>query len=298
MAGHTSSQQEKSMRVLVTGAKGMLGSDLCPVFGQEYDVVATDIEEMDVRHPQNVLKAARAIQPQLVIHLAAATEVDECERYPDLAYHTNAIGTRNVALACQQVGAEMVYVSTISVFDGTKCTPYTEFDSPNPQSIYSLSKYQGELMVHQLLSRFYIVRAGWMYGGFGEDKKFVSKIISLAKARSVLAVVDDKFGSPTYTLDLSRGLLNLVQSGLYGTYHMVGNGSACSRLEYARAILEAAGISCCRLEGVSSARFPLPAPRPRMEGALNYHLELLGMNDIRPWREALNEYVRALVSES
>ena len=286
------------MKILVTGAKGMLGSDLCPVFGQLHEVIATDIEEMDVRDPRIVLNTVRAIQPQMIVHLAAATEVDECERDPDLAYHTNAVGTRNVALACQQVDAEMVYISTLSVFDGTKCTPYTEFDSPNPQSIYSHSKYEGELIVHRLLNRFYIVRAGWMYGGFGEDKKFVAKIISLAKARPVLTVVDDKFGSPTYTLDISRGLLKLVRTGLYGTYHMVGTGSPCSRLGYAEAILKAAGIASCRLEGVSSARFPLPAHRPRMEGALNYHLTLMGMNDIRPWRDALQEYVQSLVRAS
>ena len=286
------------MRVLVTGAKGMLGSELCPIFGQQYEVVATDIEEMDVRDPQTVLKTVRAIQPQLVVHLAAATDVDECERDPDLAYLTNAIGTRNVALACQQVGAEMVYLSTISVFDGTKCTPYIEFDAPNPQSIYSRSKHEGELIVQRLLNRFYIVRAGWMYGGFGKDKKFVGKIISLAKVRPVVTVVDDKFGSPTYTLDISRGLLELVQTGLCGTYHMVGTGSPCSRLEYAGAILEAAGITTCHLEAVSSARFPLPAHRPRMEGARNYHLELMGMNHMRPWRAALQEYVGALLRES
>lgn len=279
------------MKVLVTGAQGMLGSDLCPLFSQEHSVVETDIEEMDVRDPAQVLRWSAEVAPDLIVHLAAATDVDECERNPDLAYATNAIGTRNVALACQQVGAALVYISTISVFDGTKCEPYTEFDVPNPQSHYSRAKFAGEQAVQSLLSRYYIVRAGWMFGGHTQDKKFVAKIIALAQSRPSLNIVDDKFGSPTYTVDLARGLLDLIETDLYGVYHMVGTGGYCSRLEYARAILEYANVQSCQLHPVKSAAFPLPAPRPRMEAGVNYHLELMGKNQIRPWREALHEYV-------
>lgn len=282
------------MKVLVTGAAGMLGSDLCPIFSEEHSVIATDIDQMDVRDPEQVLGWSAEVQPDVIVHLAAVTDVDECERNPDIAYATNAIGTRNVALACQQVGAIMVYISTISVFDGTKCEPYTEFDVPHPQSHYSRAKYAGEQLVQNLLSRYYIVRAGWMFGGLAEDKKFVAKIISLAQDRPSLSIVNDKFGSPTYTVDLARGLLNLVKTGLYGLYHMVGTGDYCSRLEYAQAILKYAGIQSCQLQPVSSAAFPLSAPRPRMEAALNYHLELIGKNWVRPWRAALREYVQQL----
>jgi dTDP-4-dehydrorhamnose reductase len=136
-----------------------------------------------------------------------------------------------------------------------------------------------------------------MFGGRAQDKKFVAKILALARERPALKVVDDKFGSPTYTVDLSAGLLDLIETGLYGIYHMVGTGRHCSRLEFAQAILEAGGLTSCRLEAVNSASFPLPAPRPRMEAARNYHLELRGMNTIRPWRDALAEYVRELVEE-
>jgi dTDP-4-dehydrorhamnose reductase len=282
------------VKILVTGAAGMLGSDLCPIFAEEHSVVATDIKEMDVRDPEQVLRQSADVKPDLIIHLAAATDVDECERNPDLAYATNAIGTRNLALACQQVGATLVYISTISVFDGTKCEPYTEFDTPNPQSHYSRAKFAGEQIVQSLLSRYYIVRAGWMFGGHTEDKKFVAKIIRLAQQKSSLTIVNDKFGSPTYTADLARGLLRLIQTGLYGTYHMVGTGGYCSRLEYAQAILELAGVRSCKLQPGGSAAFPLSAPRPRMEAALNYHLELMGMNWVKPWRVALQEYVHQL----
>jgi dTDP-4-dehydrorhamnose reductase len=282
------------VKILVTGAAGMLGSDLCPLFAQEHDVVATDIEEMDVRDADQVMRWSTKVKPDLIVHLAAATNVDECERNPDLAYATNAIGTRNVALACQQTGAILIYISTISVFDGTKCEPYSEFDIPNPQSHYSRAKYAGEQIVHSLLNRYYVVRAGWMFGGRTKDKKFVAKILSLAQERSILTVVDDKFGSPTYTADLSRGLLKLIRTGLFGTYHMVNTGGYCSRFECAQAILDYGGVRSCQLQPVNSAAFPLPAPRPRMEAAHNYQLELMGKHWMRPWREALEEYVRQL----
>ena len=282
------------MRILVTGAAGMLGSDLCPVFFQEHEVTETDIDQMDVRDPAQVLRWSTEIKPDLIVHLAAATDVDECERNPDLAYSTNAIGTRNVALACQQAGAILVYISTLSVFDGAKCEPYTEFDTPNPQSHYSRAKFAGERLVRNLLSKYYIVRAGWMFGGYTKDKKFVAKIISLAKQKPSLNIVNDKFGSPTYTADLVRGLLKLIETGLYGTYHMVGVGGYCSRLELAQAILDYAKVRSCQLQPVSSAAFPLAAPRPRMEAGINYHLELMGKDWVRPWREALKEYVQRL----
>ncbi len=282
------------MKVLVTGAAGMLGSDLCPIFSEEHQLVTTDIQQMDVRDPNAVLLRARDVQPDFVVHLAAATDVDECERNPDLAYATNAIGTRNVALACQQVGATLVYISTISVFDGTKPEPYTEFDAPGPLSHYARAKYEGEQIIRSLLNKYYIARAGWMFGGRTEDKKFVAKIVSLARERPTLSIVNDKFGSPTYTADLAHSLLNLIKTGLYGTYHIVGTGGYCSRVEFAQAILEYAKISSCQIQSVSSAAFPLAAPRPRMEAARNYHLDLLGTNWMRSWRQALQEYVKQL----
>jgi dTDP-4-dehydrorhamnose reductase len=282
------------MRILVTGAKGMLGSDLCPVLAERHEVLATDIEEMDVRNYGLVLHRVWDYLPDVVMHLAALTNVDYCEQRPDEAFQTNAIGTHNVALACREVGATMVYISTISVFDGTKQTPYTEFDRPNPQSFYSRAKYEGERIVRSLLPKHYIVRAGWMFGGGPEDKKFVAKIVDLACSRPELKVVDDKFGSPTYTLDLSQGLARLLDTGLFGLYHMVNANGCISRYELARKILEYAGITGCRVTPVSSAEFPLPAPRPRMEAARNYHLELRGMDWMRDWQVALRSYLGRL----
>lgn len=280
------------MKVLVTGAKGMLGTDLCQALHQqEYPVYATDIQEMDVREPVQVQRTFADFAPDLVLHLAALTDVDGCEQEPDEAFRTNTVGTQNIALACQRVDVPMVYISTISVFDGNKCEPYTEFDTPNPQSWYSHAKFEGERIVEHLLQRYYIVRAGWMFGGGHEDKKFVAKIIELARNHSELKIVNDKFGSPTYTRDLSRAIIRLSQTGWFGVYHSVNTGAPCSRHEFAQKILEYAGITTCRLIPVSSAKFPLPAPRPRMEAARNLHAELLGLELMRPWSAALREYI-------
>ncbi|HSN74924.1 MAG TPA: dTDP-4-dehydrorhamnose reductase [Anaerolineae bacterium] len=284
------------MRLLVTGAKGMLGTDLCRTLATAgHEFLPTDIQEMDVRDRDLVQRTIADFRPDWVLHLAALTDVDGCEREPDEAFRTNTVGTQNVALACQAAGAGMLYVSTISVFDGSKCEPYMDFDTPNPQSWYSRSKYQGELIVEKLLERYYIVRAGWMFGGGPEDKKFVAKIMELAGQRPMLTIVDDKFGSPTYTRDFAAGILQLLPTALYGAYHMVNTGGYCSRFEFARAILDYAGITTCQIKPVNSAQFPLPAPRPRMEAARNLNLELRGLNWMRPWREALQEYVQQVL---
>ena len=283
-------------KVLVTGANGMLGSDLCEIFKEKgHQVIGTDLENLDVCDFKTVQDTMIQIEPDFVIHLAGMTDVDDCEKEPEKSFHINTIGTQHVTLACQKTRALLVYLSTLSVFDGTKCEPYTEFDTPNPQSWYSRSKYRGELVVEKLLKQYYIVRAGWMFGGGLEDKKFVVKIMDLALKNGSIDVVDDKYGSPTYTRDISSGIERLINTGLYGTYHMVNTGGYCSRFEYAQAILKNAGITTCAVHPVSSASFPLPAPRPRIEAARNYSLELHGWNWMPAWRNALEGYIKTVL---
>jgi dTDP-4-dehydrorhamnose reductase len=281
------------VKALVSGAKGMMGTDLCRELREQgHTVLVTDIQEMDVRDPNGVRRTFNEFQPEMVFHLAALTDVDGCEREPDAAYHTNTIGTQIMALACQIAQVPLIYISTHSVFDGNKCEPYIEFDNPNPQSWYSRSKYEGEKIVQSLLNRYYILRAGWMFGGGPEDKKFVAKIIERAKSMPEMKVVDDKFGSPTYTRDISRAAIRICQTGYYGLYHSVNTGGPISRLEFAQKILEYAEVISCQLTPVNSAQFPLPAPRPRMEAGRNLHAELMGLKDwMRPWEEALHEYI-------
>jgi dTDP-4-dehydrorhamnose reductase len=285
------------LKLLVTGAGGMLGLDLCRHLAEAgHTVLAGTRAVVDVRDWARVQCVFAEFRPDQVYHLAALTDVDRCEREPEAALHTNVLGTQHVALACQAAGVPLVYVSTIAVFDGHKPEAYTEFDAPNPQSWYARSKHQGEAAVHELAHKHYIVRAGWMFGGGSEDKKFVARILHLAQTQRTLKVVDDKFGSPTYTRDLARALSTLSDTGLFGLYHLVNTGAPASRFEIAQHILREAGITDCELMPVSSAEFPLPAPRPRMEAGRNLRAELLGLDWMRPWPAALAEYVRELTA--
>ena len=287
------------MRILVTGSAGMLGSALCPELEKKkHFVFDTDItlegsKYLDVRDYQQVRKKVEETKPDIVMHLAAETDVDKCELEPDHAFLTNTIGTQNVALVCQKQKIEMVYISTIGVFYGDKIEPYTEFDEPNPINIYGKSKLEGEKIVQNLLHRYYIVRAGWMIGGGPKrDKKFVGKIIKLTNETNCLKAVNDKIGSPTYTFDFSRCLADLIQTGFYGLYHCTNKGY-CTRYDVAKKIIELLGKPNIKVEPVSSAYFPLPAQRARSEMSRNYKLELLGLDKTRTWEEALSDYISA-----
>jgi dTDP-4-dehydrorhamnose reductase len=280
--------------MLVTGAGGMVGSYVPAVF-QDYDVILTDRVEgstyLDVRDPLAVKEAVADAKPDFLLHLAAATDVDRCEQEPDWAYHTNAIGTQNVALACQAFDLPMAYVSTAGVFWGDKPEPYIEFDVPRPANVYGLSKLAGEQIVSSLLRRYYIVRAGWMIGGGKKDKKFVGTIARLmVEGRNPLKIVNDKLGTPTYAKDLLGGIDTLLKTGYYGLYHLVNKG-CCSRYDVALVIRDVLQRPDIEILPVSSAYFPLPAPRARSEVMRNLKLELLGLDHMRPWQEALREYI-------
>lgn len=287
------------MKILITGAAGMLGSTLCPILrAKGHELFSTDIcisdmnvEYLDVRDYQQVKEVIGRTKPEMVMHLAAETDVDKCEIDPYQAYLSNTIGTQNVALTCQKSGLRMVYISTIGVFYGNKVEPYTEFDEPNPINIYGKSKLGGENAVRNLLCEYYIIRAGWMMGGGpNKDKKFVGKIIRQLDQTKQLKAVIDKVGSLTYTLDFSRCLTELIETERYGLYHCTNKGVA-SRFEIAKKIADYLGKSDITIDEVTSAYFPLPAPRARSEASRNYMLDLLGMNRMRYWDEALKEYV-------
>jgi dTDP-4-dehydrorhamnose reductase len=277
-------------RVYITGAKGMLGKAAVPVFAERYEVFPGDLHETDVRDAVAIGEEIERAKPRFVLHLAAMTDVDGCETNPEEARRINALGTRNVALACRSCDAVMVYVSTGMVYDGRKDSPYIEFDPISPVNAYARSKHEGEIAIRDVLDRFYIFSTCWLFGGGRDDKKFVAKIVERARTSRELRAVDDKFGSPTSTADLARGIFGFIESGLYGRYHCANTGCA-SRLEMAREIVAAAGIGNCSVVGVSSDEFPAPAPRPRMEALRNYSFDLLGLAPMRGWKEALGEYV-------
>lgn len=277
----------------------MLGSALCPTFAKRgYTVIATDLfpsnegsKHLDVRNFDHVKEMVEKVKPNMVMHLAAETDVDRCEVEPDHAFLTNTIGTQNVALVCQKRNIELVYISTLGVFYGDKPEPYTEFDEPNPINVYGRSKLEGEKIVQTLLKQFYTVRAGWMVGGGPKkDKKFIGKIIRQINETRTLKAVNDKFGSPTYTYDFSRCVADLIETGFYGLYHCTNKGVG-SRFDVAKKIVEFMGRTDVAVEPVSSAYFPLPAARARSEMSRNYKLELLRIDSTRHWEEALKEYI-------
>jgi dTDP-4-dehydrorhamnose reductase len=281
--------------MLVTGAGGMVGSYVPEVF-TDYELVLTNTVEgyihMDVRQPADVMRMVADLKPDVILHLAAATDVDQCEREPDEAFHTNAIGTQNIALACQEFDVPLVYVSTAGVFWGDKPEPYNEFDVPKPANVYGQSKLAGEQIVSSLLRRYYIVRAGWMVGGGEKDKKFVGQISRLMmQGTNPLRIVDDKIGSPTYAKDLLRGIYALLETKHYGLYHLVNQGQ-CSRYDVGLLIRDVLQRPDIEILPVSSAYFPLPAPRARSEAMRNLKLELLDLHHTRPWQDALREYIQ------
>lgn len=251
----------------------------------------TDIDELDVRDWDAVRDRIVRGGYSLVIHLAAETDVDRCEVEPDHAYRTNAWGTHNVALACQQADVPLVYTSTAGVFGGDgSLGPFTEYDQPAPANVYGASKLAGESIVRSLLTRSYIVRPGWMMGGGPKDKKFVAKIVAQVQRGRDIEAVDDKVGSPTFGRDLTLQIRDLVKSGHFGLYHATNQGT-CSRYDVARRIVSSMGVSV-NVTAVSSARFPLPAPRAASEAMRNFNLQLLGIDRMPPWEQALDAYLR------
>ena len=292
------------MKVLITGSGGMLGSAVYPAFVRAgYDVTATDLRPrpvgslemgvLDVRDFGAVGAMVDALRPDLVLHLAAETDLEVCERDPDHAFLTNTIGTEFVALACRRRDIPLVYISTAGVFDGNKDGAYTEFDAANPINVYGRSKHEGELVVKQLAPRHFIVRAGWMIGGGERDHKFVRKVTDQLRAGArTIHAVSDKLGTPTYTEDFARNLLALVNTEFYGRYHMACLGEG-SRLDVARLIVAHAGRDDVEVVAVASSFFAeeYSAPRPRSEIMRNYMLELHGLNLMRPWDVALREYL-------
>jgi len=289
-----------TLKALVTGANGMLADALCPLLEEKgykvypSDIVSDDgISELDIRKIEQVEAVIEKCKPDIVFHLAAETNVDKCELNPEHAYQTNAKGTENIAVACKGHDIPLAHISTGAIFDGEKEGGYTEDDKPNPISVYGRSKLEGENAVRSLLTKYYIVRAGWMIGGYTKDKKFVWKIIQLLKTKSEIPVVTDKTGSPTFTKDFAKGMLAIVSEGKYGIYHCVNKG-ACTRFEIAKKIAEYIDKRDVIIKPVTSECFPLPAPRGRSEVLINQRLAGMGMDNMRPWQEALKEYIEQI----
>ena len=277
------------------GANGQLGSDLCKEI-ETSELVALTHSEIEVTHMDSVWQAFKKYRPEAVINTAAFVRVDECESKIDECFLVNAAGARNVAVATQELNAKLVYISTDYVFGGEteeRTIPYTEFDFPAPLNTLGRSKVAGESFVQHLCSRYFIVRTSGLFGIAGSSGKggnFVETMLRFAKEKEELRVVNDQVFSPTYTEDLARKIAQLIDTEYYGTFHITNNG-ACSWYEFTKEILSSAGLKT-PVVPITSEEYPQKAKRPSFSVLDNYHLRLMGMDDMRHWREALEDYLR------
>ena len=248
------------MKVLITGAGGMLGQDLCPLLEDEgYDVIETRSKTMDITDKEKVLEVFAEQAPDLVIHCAAYTNVDGAEEDFETALLINEKGTENVAIAAEKADIPIVYISTDYVFDGTADKPYKPDDKPNPVDNYGLSKLKGEEAVKKHCKKHYIIRTSWLYGHHG--KNFVETMISLGKKMPEVRVVDDQVGCPTWSVALSEAIIKLLEDEAdFGTYHVCGSGKT-SWYGFTKEIFKLAGIKTPVIP-VTTAEFPRPAKRP------------------------------------
>ena len=263
-------------RILVTGTNGMVGSYID--FG-----IKTDRKTLDVTKPEHIKTAIDLHRPDVIIHLAALTDLDYCEKNPDKAYMTNTVGTYNIALASRDRGIKLIYISTAGIFNGTEHVPYKETATGQPQNHYGHSKYAGELIVQSILKDFIIARTCWLFGGGPEkDKKFVAKIISQFDKPEIKAL-EDNFGSPTFAKDLANAFKSLIDQNSRGTFHLAGTGK-CSRYDFAKFIVQTLKPEIPVIP-VSGEYFKLEAKRVPNEALASR------VNLMRPWKKALKEYL-------
>ncbi len=280
------------MRVLVTGATGQVGRAVARhLLYRGEEVWALDRSQLDLTNPAQIEAVLDRFRPDWVVHPAAFTHVDGCEEDPERAYAVNAEGTRRLALACREVGARLLYVSTDYVFDGRKGALYVEDDPPNPLSVYARTKLLGEWATLDLVPGGMVVRVSWVFGG---ENNFPKRLLELARRHPKLRMVYDQVSIPTYTEDLAPALIKLMARGDGGIYHLPGTG-ACSRYTWARAILDAAGLEDYPLEPIPAAAFPRPARVPAFSAMANVRAAALGIV-LPPWREGLRTYVRELLA--
>ena len=276
------------MRIIITGANGQLGLELSKQLSRnkEYEVICTDIEELNIVDINSVNKVISKYKPDVVINCAAHTAVDVCETDIENAYKINAIGPRNLAIACEKVNAKFVQVSTDYVFDGNIDRPYREDDNTCPNSIYGSSKLMGEKFTKEFCSRHFIVRTAWLYG---EGNNFVRTMLKLSETNKEINVVNDQFGSPTSTVDLAKAIIELIHTEHYGTYHGTCEGK-CSWYDFAQKIFEIRNIDI-KVNPVTSEEYKRTAPRPTYSVLDNFMLKLVGLNSFRNWEDALIEYL-------
>lgn len=280
------------MRILITGAGGQLGTDLQRTL-DAHTLIPLSHQELDITDADRVQSVLTAHQPDMVINTAAYHKVDECESYPERTFAVNTLGPRNLALSCQAMDRTLAHISTNFVFDGAASRPYTEQDLPGPVNVYGTAKLAGEHVVRAICARHFLIRTTGLYGlpsrQGGKGYNFVDLMLKLGRERGRVTVVDDQIISPTSTADLAQTLVRLITTEAYGTYHIT-NGGACSYFDFARAIFNRTGIDAV-VEPVSTAAYNAKARRPLYTVLDNSRMRSLGLAPLRPWEEALRDYL-------
>ena len=276
------------MKILVTGATGMLGQDVLRVLQEQRHVcLGVGSADFDLTDTAAVIAAAKAFMPDAIVHCAAYTAVDAAESEPTLCCAVNGMGTLNIARAALAVKAKLLYISTDYVFDGSGDVPHGAEDRPRPLNIYGLSKLQGEEAVQALVSKHFVLRTSWVFGHGGGN--FVETIRRLGREKSQISVVEDQIGSPTYTLDLARLIAQMIVTDRYGVYHATNEGF-CSFADFARVILRADG-SRCRIAPIPSCEYPSAARRPLNSRLSKASLDENGFPRLPIWEDALRRYI-------
>ncbi|RHS91048.1 MULTISPECIES: dTDP-4-dehydrorhamnose reductase [unclassified Clostridium] len=279
------------MKVLVTGAKGQLGTDLMNELAKRgIEGIGVDVEEMDITDAEACRRVIKASGADAVIHCAAYTAVDAAEDNVELCRRINGEGTRNVAQACKEADVKLMYISTDYVFDGQGTRPWEPDDERHPLNVYGQTKYEGELAVEERSDKYFIVRIAWVFGVAG--KNFIKTMLRLGKERGAVSVVDDQVGSPTYTHDLARLLVDMIQTDKYGRYHATNEG-LCSWYEFAKEIFRQAGMDV-PVTPVSSSEFPAKATRPSNSRMSKEKLSDNGFERLPAWQDALGRFLKEI----
>lgn len=291
------------MKILITGAKGQLGTEIAKCFERGYtelgvpevlkeknSVRLIDIDELDISDIEEVKAFLLKEKYDAVINCAAYTNVNKCETERELAFKANAIGPRNLAIASELIGAKLVHISTDYVFSGDGSIPYVEWDICNPQSVYGKTKYLGEEYVKQFSAKYFIVRTAWLYGYYGAN--FVKTMRKIASEKGACKVVSDQRGNPTNAADLAHHILKLLTTEEYGIYHGTGSGE-CSWYEFTEKIVEFSGIEAT-VSPCTTEEYPTPAKRPAYSSLENMMFKSTVGDEFRPWQEALLCFIKNL----
>lgn len=277
------------MKVVMFGGNGLLGSDIIKACSGENEIISLGSADIDITDQEAVYNLIKAHKPEAVINSAALTDVDKCELNPDLAFRVNAMGPKNIAIACRDFNARMIHISTDYVFDGKKDSPYDEFEQVNPVNVYGKSKVAGEQYVQMCTEKFMIIRTAWVFGA--KRRHFVDYVIEAINKGEEVIAVKDMVSSPTYSLDLAELINEILPLNQTGVFHGVNKGY-CSRVQMVEEIMKIMNKQT-HVQVLSQSQWKKPAARPVFSALKNYHFQLLDRDSMSGWKDALKRYIRS-----